>query len=81
MTKILVDVDDAALAEAAKLLGTTTKKDTVNVALRETAERVRRARALGRLAEIAETGALDELITDDVGARPARRATNRRPSG
>jgi Arc/MetJ family transcription regulator len=62
MTKILVDVDDGALAEAADLLGTKTKKDTVNTALRETSERLRRARALARLAELGESGALDGLL-------------------
>jgi Arc/MetJ family transcription regulator len=62
MTKILVDVDDAALAEAADLLGTKTKKDTVNTALREIAERLRRGKALSRLAEMGESGAFDELL-------------------
>ena len=62
MTKILVDVDDAALAEAARLLGTRTKKDTVNTALREIADRLRRAKALARLAELGESGAFDELL-------------------
>ncbi|HVQ89937.1 MAG TPA: type II toxin-antitoxin system VapB family antitoxin [Mycobacteriales bacterium] len=62
MTKILVDVDDAALAEAADLLGTKTKKDTVNTALREIAERLRRGKALSRLAELGESGAFDELL-------------------
>ena len=65
MTKILVDVDDAALAEAAGLLGTRTKKDTVNTALRETAERLRRAQALARLAELGRAGAFDELADDE----------------
>ncbi|WP_433175321.1 type II toxin-antitoxin system VapB family antitoxin [Actinoallomurus sp. CA-150999] len=46
MTKILVDVDDDALAAAAKVLGTTTKRDTVNAALRETVTSLRRAREL-----------------------------------
>ena len=64
MTKILVDVDDAALAEAAGLLGTKTKKDTVNTALRETAERLRRVRALARLVELGEAGAFDELVDE-----------------
>jgi Arc/MetJ family transcription regulator len=62
MTKSLIDLDDDALAEAAALFGTTTKKDTVNTALREAAQRLRRARALARLAEIAETGQFDELL-------------------
>ena len=69
MTKILVDVDDDALAEAADLLGTTTKKDTVNTALREIAQRLGRARALTRLAELGESGAFDELL-DKAAFRP-----------
>jgi Arc/MetJ family transcription regulator len=62
MTKILIDVDDKALTEASELLGTKTKKDTVNTALRETAQRLRRAKALARLAELGEAGAFDELL-------------------
>lgn len=62
MTKVLIDIDDDALADAAALLGTKTKRDTVNTALRETAERLRRAKALARLAELGESGAFDELL-------------------
>jgi Arc/MetJ family transcription regulator len=62
MTKMLIDVDDDALAEASQLLGTRTKKDTVNAALRETALHLRRARALARLAELGEAGAFDDLL-------------------
>lgn len=62
MTKILVDVDDVALAEAAEVFGTKTKKDTVNAALREGAARLRRARALAELAARAEAGDFDELL-------------------
>lgn len=62
MTKILVDVDDAALADAAAVLGTTTKKDTVNAALRESAQRLRRAHALAELVDLAGTGYFDELL-------------------
>lgn len=62
MTKVLIDVDDEALAEASALLGTKTKKDTVNVALRETARRLRRANALARLGELGESGAFDDLL-------------------
>jgi Arc/MetJ family transcription regulator len=62
MTKVLVDVDDDALKEASTLLGTTTKKDTINTALRETAQRLRRAHALARLAEMGEAGVFDELL-------------------
>jgi Arc/MetJ family transcription regulator len=62
MTKMLIDIDDDALAEASNLLGTKTKKDTVNAALRETTQRLRRAKALARLAELGEAGAFDELL-------------------
>ena len=62
MTKMLIDIDDDALAEASTLLGTTTKKDTVNRALRETSQRLRRATALGRLAELGAAGTFDELL-------------------
>jgi Transcription regulator of the Arc/MetJ class len=62
MTKVLIDIDDEALAEASALLGTKTKKDTVNLALRETTQRLRRARALAQLAELGEAGAFDELL-------------------
>ena len=62
MTKSLIDLDDEALAEAAALFGTTTKKDTVNTALREAAKRQRRARALAELVEVARTGQFDELL-------------------
>jgi Arc/MetJ family transcription regulator len=69
MTKMLIDVDDEALAEASSLLGTKTKKDTVNTALRETAQRLRRANALARLAEMGEAGAFDELLDKDARRR------------
>ncbi|MGH3730036.1 MAG: type II toxin-antitoxin system VapB family antitoxin [Micromonosporaceae bacterium] len=62
MTKLLIDVDDEALSAASQLLGTRTKKDTVNVALRETVQRLRRAAALARLAERGESGAFAEML-------------------
>jgi len=62
MTKSLIDVDDEALAEAAALFGTRTKKDTVNTALREAAQRLRRLRALEELAEMGRAGDFDELL-------------------
>jgi Arc/MetJ family transcription regulator len=62
MTKVLIDIDDDALAEAAELLGTKTKKDTVNTSLRETALRLRRAQALARLAELGQSGVFDDLL-------------------
>jgi Arc/MetJ family transcription regulator len=62
VTKVLIDIDDEALAEAAELLGTRTKKDTVNAALRETAQRLRRAAAFTRLVELGDDGRFDELM-------------------
>jgi Arc/MetJ family transcription regulator len=49
MARTMIDIDEAALAEAADLLGTTTKKDTVNTALREVVARMRRIDALARV--------------------------------
>lgn len=43
MAKTLVEIDDDVLAAAAAELGTTTKKDTVNAALRLAASRGERA--------------------------------------
>jgi Arc/MetJ family transcription regulator len=43
--RTIIDVDDALLDAAQAELGTTTKKDTVNEALRYVAERNARARA------------------------------------
>lgn len=62
MAKMLIDVDEELLADAAEVFGTKTKKDTVNTALRESAARLRRARALDELRQLAETGYFDELL-------------------
>lgn len=48
-----IDVDDEALAEAMRLSGARTKKDTVNLALREYTARHRRLAALERAAAAA----------------------------
>jgi Arc/MetJ family transcription regulator len=44
--KTMIDLDDEAVTLAAKELGTATKKDTVNAALRFVVERKRRVDAL-----------------------------------
>jgi Arc/MetJ family transcription regulator len=54
MTVTQIDLDDDALAEAMRLSGTTTKKDTVNLALREYAARHRRVAALDHYAALAQ---------------------------
>ena len=40
MTRTVIDLDDALVADVAVALGTRTKKDTVNMALREVLERL-----------------------------------------
>ncbi len=61
MAKTLLDVDEELLAEASTALGTSTKKDTVNEALRQAVEvsRERRRRALEDLQRLADEGAFD----------------------
>ncbi|MFP8940866.1 type II toxin-antitoxin system VapB family antitoxin [Streptomyces fenghuangensis] len=60
--KMLIDIDEKLLADAAIVFGTKNKKDTVTSALREGVERKRRAIAFARLAAEAEAGAFDELL-------------------
>lgn len=62
MTKVPIDVDDDALAAAQRELGTTTKKDTVNEALRLVARR--RERLEGML----PTGDAPEFALLGIGA-------------
>lgn len=73
MTITQVDLDDEALAEAATILGTKTKKETVNAALRELVLRVRRIEALEELSARAERGDFDEAIAVHQAVKNARR--------
>ncbi|MDY7085591.1 type II toxin-antitoxin system VapB family antitoxin [Catellatospora sp. NPDC049133] len=61
MAKTLLDVDEDLLSEATTALGTSTKKDTVNSALRFAVDeiRARRERALAELQRIADDGGFD----------------------
>jgi Arc/MetJ family transcription regulator len=52
----MIDIDEAALVEAAKVYGTTTKKDTVNAALRDVVARQARLEALLESQEMAARG-------------------------
>lgn len=65
MARTVIDVDDELLASVAQQLGTTTKRDTVNAALREVLENRRRALALTRLREAAIDGAIDLASLQD----------------
>ncbi len=53
MTVTQIDLDDTALSEAMRLSGARSKKDTVNLALREYAARHRRIAALDHYAAAA----------------------------
>jgi Arc/MetJ family transcription regulator len=61
----VIDLDDDLVASVARELGTTTKKDTVNAALREVLETRRRALALTRLRDAATDGAFDLALLQD----------------
>jgi Arc/MetJ family transcription regulator len=71
MTKMLVDIDDEALNQAAKVFGTKTIEDTVNAALRQAARRSERVEALKCLGEMADRGDFDEFV----GTKAAYRRT------
>jgi Arc/MetJ family transcription regulator len=62
MDETIVELDEQALTAAAKFYGTTTRKDTVNAALREAAQRHRRREAFDRLAAMAVAGDFDILL-------------------
>ncbi|MFG1921656.1 type II toxin-antitoxin system VapB family antitoxin [Cryptosporangium sp. NPDC048952] len=69
MTKTPVEIDDEALAAAAQVLGTKTKKDTVNGALREVSARLLRLQALEQLGAMADQGDFDDLLDGQGGGR------------
>ncbi|WP_329039355.1 type II toxin-antitoxin system VapB family antitoxin [Streptomyces sp. NBC_00178] len=59
MSRTVIDLDDELLAAVAQALGTGTKRETVNSALREVLENRRRALALTRLRAAAGGGGFD----------------------
>jgi Arc/MetJ family transcription regulator len=58
----MIDINERALELAAEVLGTKTKKDTVNAALEEVGARLRRRNALEALMKLAEDGAFDAAL-------------------
>ena len=62
MTVTQIDLDDDELEQAMRNLGTATKKDAVNTALREVNARRRRLAALERMAERYERGEFDVAV-------------------
>lgn len=70
MTKTLIEIDEDALAIAQDAFGTKTKKDTVNRALHEVSDRVKRHEAR-MAAERLAAEALDlDVLTDKATYRP-----------
>jgi len=69
-----IDIDDEALSEAMRLMGTVTKKDTVNTALREYTARVKRLEAAEKLAARAARGEFDRAAAAHDAAKVARKA-------
>lgn len=68
MSKTLIDVDDELLTDAAQVLGTATKKDTVNRALAEAVALAHRRQHLRRLIE----GGLPDLADPEIMAQAWR---------
>ncbi|MFD1542085.1 type II toxin-antitoxin system VapB family antitoxin [Nonomuraea guangzhouensis] len=69
MMKTPIEIDQEALAIAAEVLGTKTKKDTVNAALREVGQRLVRLRALAALGEMADRGDFDDFVGNKAAYR------------
>jgi len=61
VARTLLDLDEALLAEAAIALGTSSKGDTVTLALRRVVDDARawRARGLAQLVDVADSGGFD----------------------
>ncbi|MBA2349338.1 MAG: type II toxin-antitoxin system VapB family antitoxin [Solirubrobacterales bacterium] len=55
-----IEIDDALLEESRRLLGTTTKRETVDAALREIVDRDRRRQLLGLRGQVRWEGDLEE---------------------
>lgn len=70
-----IDLDDEALNEAMRIMGTTTKKETVNTALREYVARIKRMEALEMLASRAQRGEFDTASAARDAAKAAWKQT------
>lgn len=72
MSMTAIDIDDDALAQARKILGTTTKKDTINAALHD----VVRRQAVADLFELMDSDAFEyddpERLRHDAWGDPIR---------
>ncbi|MFF1307785.1 type II toxin-antitoxin system VapB family antitoxin [Streptomyces sp. NPDC058307] len=64
MSRTMIDLDDVLLAEAAEILGTTTKRATINGALAEFVAAAKRRRFM----EMLDEGHFDDLTDPEVMA-------------
>jgi len=69
-----IEVNPELLADAMRLLGTRTKKDTVNTALREVVQRLKRLEALEHMTARAERGELDSAMRAYEARKSAQRS-------
>ncbi|MDF9813073.1 type II toxin-antitoxin system VapB family antitoxin [Streptomyces sp. SPB162] len=74
MSVTQIDLDDEALAEAMRLMGLTTKKETVNAALRDYVDRVKRLEAAEKLVARGAQGEFDQAAAAHDAVKQARRA-------
>jgi Arc/MetJ family transcription regulator len=75
MVKTPIEIDQDALAVAAEVLGTKTKQETVNAALREVGQRFVRLHALAALGEMADQGDFDEFLGKKASSQRAMTAS------
>jgi Arc/MetJ family transcription regulator len=64
-----IDIDDALLSEAMEAAGTTTKKDTVEEALRQLVRNHRARQAIANLRGLGWEGDLDQMRRDWTAGR------------
>ncbi|MFJ9104057.1 type II toxin-antitoxin system VapB family antitoxin [Streptomyces sp. NPDC102405] len=71
MSVTQIDLDDEALAEAMRLMGVTTKKETVNASLQDYVARIKRLEAAEKLA--ARGGEFEQAAAAHDAEKRARR--------
>nr|WTB31376.1 type II toxin-antitoxin system VapB family antitoxin [Streptomyces sp. NBC_00830] len=76
MSATQIDIDDEALAEAMRLSGAKTKKEMVNIALREYADRRRRTEARLRHLESAQHWDEDDFWRRHAAEKDAPRSSH-----
>ena len=64
MSKTHIDIDEDLLAQVARITGTTTKRETVEAALRATLRQDRRRAAVERLVARGHAGYFGALLSD-----------------